>query len=173
MLRPQYILIAGLPGSGKTYLADHLARKLPSIRVSSDRVRNELNLRDKYDGESKQLVYNEMLNMAETGLGNQQNVIIDATFHLRNAREPFLELGANLGVNPKLIVTTASEDTIKARTNQNRNESQADFSVYQKLKSIAEPFEKPFLTIDTGAGISIEQHVKAVLEYCLNQDEGK
>ena len=37
------ILIMGLPGSGKTYLADKLAPKLNAVWLNADRVREEYN----------------------------------------------------------------------------------------------------------------------------------
>jgi adenylylsulfate kinase len=43
MEKKKKILVMGLPGSGKSYLADKLASKINAVWLNADRVREEAN----------------------------------------------------------------------------------------------------------------------------------
>jgi predicted kinase len=58
------LLIAGLPATGKTTLAEALARQLGAVHYHSDKVRGALNLMGRYDKASKDQVYEALLSAA-------------------------------------------------------------------------------------------------------------
>lgn len=54
------VLVMGLPGSGKSYLARRLAELIGATYISSDRVRRDLFPAARYTAEEKAGVYEEM-----------------------------------------------------------------------------------------------------------------
>ena len=51
------IVIFGLPGTGKSYFGERLAKQLDIVYMNSDRIRQALQLQGKYGPEEKNQVY--------------------------------------------------------------------------------------------------------------------
>jgi len=82
------ILIMGLPGSGKSYLADKLAPKINAVWLNADRVREEANDWD-FSPEGRQRQANRMKNLAQKALDEGKNVIADFVCPTPKTREDF------------------------------------------------------------------------------------
>ena len=76
------VLFCGLPGVGKTRLANELAPLINAVVLSSDKLRKELIPHPTYTKEEKELIYDVMLLVARY-LHNAAgvNCILDATFN--------------------------------------------------------------------------------------------
>ena len=136
---PFFICVTGLPGSGKSYFAIHLAQSIGAHHINSDRLRSRLGLRGHYDQESKRLVYKQLLREAEADLQKGHTVVLDSTFYRQQVRQPLEDLSKSLGIPIFWIEIKASEAVIRERINKQRPYSQADFSVYQSIKEKYEP----------------------------------
>ena len=147
---PLLILVMGLPGSGKSYFSEHLAEKMNALYLSSDRVRAEMKLMGKYDEESKQKVYDRLEELAREALQNGEAVLVDATFHKKKRRVQFAALARETGARLKIIRIEADEALIRERLQKARKESEADLSVYQKLKKEFEQVEPGHLCLPSG-----------------------
>ena len=55
------VIVFGLPGSGKSYFASRLAKKLEADYISSDQVRKKLFTRPDYSEEGKKQVYKKLV----------------------------------------------------------------------------------------------------------------
>jgi len=133
------ILVMGLPGSGKSFFAERLASAIGANYLSSDRERNRTGRRGHYSTEDKLKIYHDLEELAKETLNLGKTVVIDATFHLQHTRDLFSKLAVEEGASPFYFHTTADEDLIRERLRQPRTESQADFSVYKKIKEAFEP----------------------------------
>lgn len=158
------IIVMGLPGTGKTYFAEHLATHLQAKHISSDKTRNQLQKRGAYTPEDKDQVYREMLAQAEESLKNGQEVIMDATYSQKAHRNEVLALAQSLATSVHFIQLTADEDTIKERTAKEREDSEADFKVYQLIKQSFDPLEMPHLILDSGQ-LKIEEMLAIAQNY--------
>lgn len=128
------ILVAGLPGSGKSYFAVKLAARLGGIYISSDKVRKALDALGKYSLKNKMAVYIEMVKMTNRFLMDQKTVVVDATFYLNSMRTLFYKLAQKHKSEIHLLYIKANETLIKERLSKPRQDSEADFKVYEQIR---------------------------------------
>lgn len=85
-MRPGVVVLAGLPGAGKSTLARALAQRLPEARViDKDAVRDALFSPCDYSSAERNLTFSAMLDAARYHLGRGRVVIFDGlTFSRRN-----------------------------------------------------------------------------------------
>ena len=135
------LIIFGLPGTGKTTFARALAASLGMPHFNTDIIRTELGKRQQYDQRAKSFIYEQMLERTRDELRKGKGVILDGTFHREIFRDPFTELGRDLGIPVKWIELTAKADVVRQRVSGTRPYSEADFEVYQKIRMEFEPVE--------------------------------
>lgn len=157
------ILVAGLPGSGKSYFAKRLSEHLGTYYMSSDGVRKG-GTGAKYNQEDKLGVYEQMTQIAADVLANGQDMIVDATFYLKSVRRPFYELAYKHHIPCLLIYIYAEEDLIKTRVSKPRADSDADYEVYLKVKEQFEPIRRPHLVLQS-TDSNISEMMDKTLQY--------
>ncbi len=158
------IIVAGLPGSGKSFFAVRLADRLGALHVNSDKVRHEMEARGNYSLSDKFRVYEEMISQAESGIRENLPVVVDATFYLRSIRDMFYDLAGNWGIPVFLMEVKAEEPLIKERLQKEREDSEADFAVYKKVKKAFEPIGRPHLILQS-TNTNIEKLLEEALQY--------
>src|SRR5210317_267449 len=82
------ILIMGLPGAGKTYLAEKLVTKLNAVWLNADRVREEYNDWD-FSPEGRTRQANRMKELAQKAIDNEKHCIADFVCPTPKTREDF------------------------------------------------------------------------------------
>jgi len=103
------ILIMGLPGSGKTTLAQMMAPRLNAVWLNADEVRKEANDWDfSEDGRRRQSL--RMRSLAEEAVGNNRTVVADFVCPTKKTREHF---GADYVIWMDTIKEGRFEDTNK------------------------------------------------------------
>ena len=136
------ILFCGLPGVGKTSLANKLASLINAIVLSTDKIRKELISEPTYTKEEKKLIYDVMLLVAKY-LHNEAgvNCILDATFNTEESRRTAIEKLANVSSEQIYIVEcVCPEDIVISRLKARKGDySDADIDIYRKMKQLYEP----------------------------------
>ena len=163
---PRLILIAGLPGTGKSTVARALVEHYGGLHINSDLLRNALNMRGHYRPDDKEKVYQEMLERSRLGLLNGQSVVVDSTFIRENVRTPFEAVAQSCGVPFFWVEMLANEDSIRQRLEKPRADSEADFSVFLALRAQNEPLQTPHLALWSDK-MSLEDLVKSIYDYTL------
>lgn len=158
------ILVFGLPGSGKSFFAERLAQKTGSVYISSDRIRKKTTTGDKYTPEAKIGIYFKMKDIADKALTQGKNVVLDATFYRIETRDIFKELSQKHHLPLYLIEVNADEDLIRERVIVPRQDSEADFAVYQLIKRQFEPVMEPHLILQS-ARDNIEDMLTLAADY--------
>jgi aminoglycoside phosphotransferase family enzyme/predicted kinase len=150
--RPCLVLVAGLPGAGKSTLARDLAEQAGFRVVRSDVVRKELagvgTGSARADFESgiytpawNERTYTECLRRAEELLFEGQRVAVDASFREEARRKAFIEAGRRWGVPTVGFVCQADPETVRARLAKRHGDaSDADWSIQVQA---ADRWEEP------------------------------
>jgi uncharacterized protein len=154
--KPCLVLAGGLPGTGKSTLARHLADRAGFTVVRSDVVRKELagvpphsSARSTfgeglYSTEWTDRTYAECLTRAKVLLFGGARVIVDATFAEESKRLLFLEAANRLGVPAALLLCHADPQVVESRLDHRQGDaSDADLAVYHQATAIWEPLSTP------------------------------
>lgn len=141
------VLITGLPGSGKTYFAKRLAPAIGATYFSSDIMRKTVSSQRTYSFAEKSSVYHELLERFEHCLRATQSVVMDATFYKNEIRKTFSNAAVAAGGRVIWIEVRADEDEIRRRLSAPREDSEADFAVYERIRAEYEPLEETHLIL--------------------------
>lgn len=164
------IAITGLPGSGKSTFAAALSKALQADHWNTDILRDALNLRGQYDVSTKEKIYAALLLRTEASLTSGKTAVVDATFYRKALREEYNALANRLEQPICWIELKADEESIRQRVQQKRLYSEADFSVYLKIKTQFEPIEQPHLVLWSDQR-SVEEMVQDALAYITKNYE--
>ncbi len=146
------VLITGLPGTGKSTIANHLARRMDADLLRTDEIRKHLFEAPTYSEEEKELVYKAMFLVARHLLAAGSSVIIEGTFYRRALRERVYRIADEAKNKMVIVECTAPEWVVRRRTEGRVSRgasSEADYEVYKKIKEQYEPLQRPRITLDT------------------------
>lgn len=163
--KPILIMIMGLPGVGKTYLAQHLAAKIQAFHLCTDIIRKEITStpieEHRFEGYGKGIysrevsgqTYKELYRRAENYLAQSRTCIIDATFSWEKSRADFKKLAQKYNVQFYMINCTCPEKVVLARMKRRREFSLSDATpaIYYKIKNNFDEVEtkQNYFVIDT------------------------
>jgi hypothetical protein len=163
--KPILLCITGLTGTGKTKLAEELAKRLNSHILHSDYIRKEISGISPYKREwtsynkgiytpqITEKTYEEMIKRAKDTLRKGQNVILDATYRKKKKRVKLKNEIAKIGIKAIFIETICKEEEIKKRLEKRKEEktiSDGRWEIYVKQKKDFEHLsENEGVIIDT------------------------
>ncbi|MEE9594323.1 MAG: AAA family ATPase [Candidatus Hydrothermarchaeales archaeon] len=148
------VLITGLPGTGKSTVANHLARRINARILRTDEVRKRLFAKPKYTEEEKEIVYKGLFLIAENLLRVKSNVVLDGTFYKRSLRKQIYRTATSTRSKLIIVECMASEEAIERRLRRRKKRkrgglSDADEEVYHKIKKEYESIESEHIVLDT------------------------
>ncbi|MDO8577931.1 MAG: AAA family ATPase [Dehalococcoidales bacterium] len=152
--RPALFITVGLVGTGKSVIANSLAKRLGTVVISSDAVRktlagipltehrfNEFNS-GIYTKEFSRKTYDTLFARAGEYLSKGMSVILDATFILAEGRRTAMKLAQEKGADFFVLECTLADDLVKqrlARRLEKGTVSDARWETYESQKKIFEP----------------------------------
>ena len=144
------VIICGLPGVGKSTLAKSLAPLIDAVILSTDKIRKELFSEPTYQRAERKLIYDVMILLAKYLHKEGKNCILDATFNLEKSRR---EIKEKIQLSKKelcIVECNCPEILVLSRLDVRKNTySDADSSIYKKMKKIYEPVQQRHIDVDT------------------------
>ena len=157
--KPSFIVISGLPGTGKSYLSARLAEKLPAKILESDALRKSLFPQPTYSPSESSHLFRVIHLLIRKLLESGVPLILDATNLSENYRERLYNIAGKLTAKLILVQVTAPPAVVysrlKARTEGRNQESKsdADWQVYQQMKNSAQKIRRNHFVVDTSRDI--------------------
>ena len=157
--QPAFIIVSGLPGTGKSYFCRKLAERLPFLVLESDALRKSLFRSPSYSASESSHLFRTIHYLLEGLLRKGIPIILDATNLSERHRERLYNIAERL--NAKLILVRVEappdlvQERLKARSEQKEVEdkSDADWSVYQKMKSTVQKIHRNHYAVDTSRDV--------------------
>lgn len=170
VVKPTFIAVSGLPGTGKTYFCSQLVKRLPFVILESDGLRKTLSPSPDYSPEESARLFRALHYLIEGLLKRGFSLVLDATNLSEQHRERLYNIADRLKVKLVLVRVEAPPELVYARlkTRQEEqnpgNNSDADWSVYQKMKSTVQRIRRNHYAVDTSRDITpvLEKIVREV-----------
>ena len=157
-VKPAFIVVSGLPGTGKSYFCSKLAERLQFIILESDALRKALFSSPGYSAAESGRLFRAIHLLIERLLKKGVSLIFDATNLSERYRERLYSIADHLDV--KLILvrveapTEVVQERLKARRENPENKSDADWAVYQRMKSSVQKIWRNHYAVDTSRDIT-------------------
>ena len=152
---PLLVVMSGLSGSGKTWVAEQLMVAMPAIRVRSDIERKRMLGLSEFEGSASDVgqgiytaqtnrhVYSHLFNLAEMILESGHNVILDAAFLSAADRAEALRIGIMNGYAAAILEVRAPHQVMRERVQRRAScaddASEAGLGVLEHQIETAEP----------------------------------
>ena len=174
---PYLVILSGLPGTGKSYFANFLSRRLSFVTVGSDRMRKTLVPQPRYKRSEHIRVFAACHRLIEELLTEEYRVIFDATNLTEGFRRPVYELSARAGSPYCVVGFTAPGSLVRERLRRRSDGlfpddySDADWRVYGRLRPGQEPIQHTHIQADSSADIVpvVDQVLRMVKVACPGQ----
>jgi len=152
--KPKLVVVMGLPGVGKTYVARQLAERIDAFHFLSDSIRKQLlgiPLSQRrfegygkgiYKGNTGKRTYDELLRRARVFLSAGFRVIVDATFLRQDSRDRAGQVAAKVGAPVLFVYADCPERAVESRLRRRAGEysfSDAGIDVYRAMKARFKP----------------------------------
>ena len=158
------IVICGLPGTGKTFLSSTLSPHVNATLLSTDKVRKELFEKPTYSAWERALIYDVLFLLAKYLHSSGINCILDGTFNTEKSRTEVKEFLNLTNDQIHIIECICPEDMIITRLLLRKDDySDANVSIYLKMKKIYEPVRQKHISINTTK--PIDKNLEKILQY--------
>lgn len=154
------VIMAGLPGTGKSTVARAVAQRIGAVILDKDAIRAAMFPGAvEYTTEQDEVVITAMLSSAEYLLHHDpaKVVILDGRPFTRNSQlRRVIEFAEKIRTAWRLIECICKDETAKARLEADTSHPAAnrDWGLYQSIKSRYEPKPEPKLVVDTDEDLS-------------------
>ncbi len=151
---PALVALVGLPGSGKSWVAEELRRRAGALVLESDDLRKALFRRPTYRPEESRRLFDAI--HAATGelLRRGVPVILDATNLIERERQPLYDIAGSAGARLILVRVVVPRWLVHRRLAHRTlgvasSRSEAGVEVYERMRATAEPLRRRHYVVDT------------------------
>jgi len=158
MVDPAFVVVSGLPGTGKSYFCSKLAERLPFVILESDALRKTLFPLPSYSPQESSRLFRACHLLIERLLKKGIPLILDATNLSERYRESLYSVADRLDVKLILVRVEAPAKVVRDRLNARREspetKSDADWEVYQRMKPAVQQIRRNHYVVDTSRDIT-------------------
>ena len=157
---PAFIVVSGLPGTGKSYFCSKLAERLSVVILESDALRKAPFPSPGYNRQESSRLFQACHLLIERLLKRGILLILDATNLSERYRERLYNIADRLDVKLILVRVEAPAEVVQERLKARRkgvslgNNSGADWEVYQRMKPAVQKIHRNHYAVDTSRDIT-------------------
>jgi len=158
--QPAIIVVSGLPGTGKSYFCRRLAERQPFLILESDALRKLLFPAPSYSASESTRLFRTIYYLIEELLRKGIPVILDATNLEERHRERIYNIAERLNARLIMVRVEAPPELVQKRLQARaakknmEDSSDADWTVYQKMKTTVQQISRNHFTVDTSRDIT-------------------
>ena len=157
---PKLLMLAGLPGAGKSTFAREVTSRCPFLTLESDRLRKALVGRPQYTPDEHRRVFRACHRLLDELLGQGYPLLFDATNLTERNRGPVYAIARKRGARLAIAVVTAPPEIVRQRL-RNREAgldpetwSDAGWDIHSRMAPAWEPVKRPHIAVDTSGDIT-------------------
>lgn len=149
------VVVCGVPGVGKTTVAERVADRLDAELFRTDVVRKELDPDPSYTEAETERVYEEIVRRGREAALDGRGAVLDGTFKKRHLREQVETAVDGVAVDPRFVKVECEERVVRERIDGRQDdESDADYEIHQMFKQTFDPLERPHVTVDNSGDLA-------------------
>jgi predicted kinase len=159
-VQPAFIIVSGLPGTGKSYFCRKLAERLPFLILESDALRKSLFPAPTYSATESAHLFRTIHYLIEELLRKGIPLILDATNLSEGHRERLYNIAERLKVKLIVVRVEAPPDLVRGRLEaraeqkDTADKSDADWKVYRTMKLTAQKIRRNHYVVNTSRDIT-------------------
>ena len=142
------VVVCGLPGVGKTTVAERIADHVDGEVVRTDVIRKALFDDPTYTDAETETVYGELIDRACDRVTDGSAVVLDATFAEARFRADAREAGERVASEFALVEVECDERVVERRIERRDGISDADFDVHLHFKERFDRIETDHVVVD-------------------------
>jgi len=160
VVKPAFVAVSGLPGTGKSYFCTKLVERLPFVILESDALRKALFPSPSYSPEESSRLFRALHLLIERLLKKGISLILDATNLSERYRERLYNIADRLDARLILVRVEAPPEVVYERLKTRRggvnpgDKSDADWAVYQRMKPSVQKIRRNHYAVDTSKDIT-------------------
>lgn len=160
VVNPAFIVVSGLPGTGKSYFSRKLAERLPFVILESDALRKTLFSPPTYSPAESSRLFRAIHHLIENLLKKGIPLILDATNLSEHYRERLYNIADRLNVKLIIVRVEAPPEVVYERLKARsagmdvENRSDADWKVFQRMKPNVQKIRRNHYAVDTSRDIT-------------------
>jgi hypothetical protein len=158
VVKPAFIVVSGLPGTGKSYFCNKLVERLPLIILESDVLRKVLFSPPSYSLAESSRLFRATHRLIERLLERGISLVLDATNLSERYRERLYSIADHLDARLILVRVEAPPEVVQKRLEGRRGKgvstSDADWEIYQRMKPSVQKIMRNHYVVDTSRDIT-------------------
>ncbi len=157
---PRLLMLAGLPGTGKSAFAREVASRCPFLTLESDRLRKTMAARPEYTAAENRRLFDACHWLISEFLRQGYPLLWDATNINERARRPVYDIARRRGAPLAVVVVTAPPETVRQRLRDREagldpeTWSDAGWDIYSRMAQAWEPVKRRHLSVNTAGDIT-------------------
>ena len=161
VVKPAFVVVSGLPGTGKSYFCRRLAERTPIIILESDVMRKTLFPSPTYSMTESARLFQAIHHLIEHLLKKGIPVVLDATNLSERNRERLYHIAYQLDARLVMVRVEAPFEVVQERlrnrangTGSEEDQSEADWAVFQRMKTSVQQIRRHHFAVDTSRDIA-------------------
>lgn len=152
---PPLVVVCGVPGAGKTTVAELVADRVDADLLRTDVVRKELFDGPEYGDGETEAVYDELFDRAAGKLERGRAVVLDGTFRRRAHRERAAELAEAHGLPLECVRVECDPEVARERVRDREDDaSDAGVAVHERIREEFEPLAREHRVVDNSGSLA-------------------